>query len=146
MNQRIFWTADGVDMPPLDYEFIAHWLEEVAKNHDRMVGPMNYIFCDDKKILEVNIEFLNHDYFTDIITFDYSRRRLVSGDMYISLETVASNASGLGVDYMTELKRVIVHGLLHLCGINDKGEGEREIMEMHENEALLLFNRLSGQL
>ena len=66
--------------------------------------------------------------------------------MYISLETVASNASGLGVDYMTELKRVIVHGLLHLCGINDKGEGEREIMEMHENEALLLFNRLSGQL
>jgi rRNA maturation RNase YbeY len=100
---------------------------------------MTYIFCNDDKIIEVNRQFLNHDYYTDIITFDYTHGRRVSGDMFISLDTVATNAEAVGADYSTELHRVIVHGLLHLCGINDKGPGEREVMERHENDALALL-------
>lgn len=129
-------------MPDLDFAEVGNWLEKVAASHGRLLGPLTYIFCDDPRILEVNREFLSHDYFTDIITFDYSRSRLVSGDMYISLDTVRSNAAGLGVSPDEELLRVIVHGLLHLCGINDKGPGEREIMEQHENEALADLMRM----
>ena len=89
-----------------------------------------------RKIIEVNRQFLNHDYFTDIITFDYSRGRMISGDMFISLDTVESNSVLVGATYTRELLRVIIHGVLHLCGINDKGPGEREIMESFENKAL----------
>ena len=90
-----------------------------------------------------NRKFLNHDYFTDIITFDYTNRRRVSGDMVISLDTVRTNAELFGRSYDEELRRVVVHGVLHLCGINDKGPGEREIMERHENEALMLLDKLN---
>ena len=96
--------------------------------------------CDDEKILEVNRQFLQHYYYTDIITFDYSTRRRISGDMFISLDTVKSNAELFGRTCEEEFMRVIIHGVLHLCGINDKGEGEREIMERHENEALALLD------
>ena len=125
-------------MPEIDTEKLGRWVDEVARRHDRILGPLTYIFCDDEKIIEVNRQFLQHDYYTDIITFDYSRGRRISGDMFISLDTVASNAQLVGADYSTELHRVIIHGVLHLCGINDKGPGEREIMERHENEALAL--------
>ena len=97
-------------------------------------GPCK--FCDDEYILKTNIEFLGHDYYTDIITFDYSTARRVAGDMVISLDTVRSNAEQCGARYDDELCRVVIHGVLHLCGINDKGPGEREIMEQHENAAL----------
>ncbi|WP_290377987.1 rRNA maturation RNase YbeY, partial [Duncaniella muris] len=103
-----------------------------------------YIFCDDPKIIEVNRQFLNHDYFTDIITFDYSRGRMVSGDMFISLDTVLSNSELVGATYQRELLRVIIHGVLHLCGINDKGPGEREIMENFENQALVLLDEIKS--
>ncbi len=130
-------------MPDIDTALLSQWLEQVACAHNRILGALVYIFCDDAKILEVNRQFLNHDYFTDIITFDYSRGKLVSGDMFISLDTVASNAQDVvNCRYNVELKRVIVHGLLHLCGINDKAPGEREIMERHENEALALLEKL----
>lgn len=110
--------------------------------HNRMVRSLNYIFCNDDKILDVNIQFLDHHYFTDIITFDDCVGRLLRGDIFISLDTVASNADMLGNDYMRELHRVIVHGVLHLCGINDKGPGEREIMERAEDEALAMLDEL----
>ncbi len=134
--------CDGVGLPSVDFEKIARWIVEVAKSHDRIVGPLVYIFCNDEKIIEVNRQFLQHDYYTDIITFDYSRGKCISGDMFISLETVASNAAALGVTYDSELHRVIIHGVLHLCGIDDKGEGEREIMEGFENEALGLLSSM----
>lgn len=136
------WMAEGVDMPAIDTARLEVWLEKVAAAHGCILGPLSYLFCDDEKILEVNRQFLNHDYYTDIITFDYTRGRRVSGDMVISLDTVATNADGVGESYGRELHRVIVHGLLHLCGINDKGPGEREIMERHENEALSLLDSL----
>ncbi len=139
MLNRIEWTTQGVNMPGINVQALHDWLVKVAAAHDRIIGEMTYIFCDDSRIIEVNRKFLNHDYFTDIITFDYSRGRMVSGDMFISLDTVRTNAEGLGADYTTELHRVIVHGLLHLCGINDKGPGEREIMEAHENAALAML-------
>ena len=135
-------VCERVELPSIDLAKIANWIEEVAKSHDRIVGPLTYIFCDDEKIIEVNRQFLQHDYYTDIITFDYSRGKRISGDMFISLDTVASNAEMLGVSYDVELHRVIIHGVLHLCGIDDKGEGEREIMEGFENEALALFKTL----
>ena len=141
MKNLVNWYVEGgVELPDIDTEVLTAWLGKVAESHDRELGPLNYIFCSDPRIIEVNREFLGHDYFTDIITFDYSSSRRVSGDMYISLDTVASNASQLGQPYARELRRVIVHGLLHLCGINDKGPGEREIMEDAENKALELIN------
>ena len=140
-TDKIQIVCERVELPSIDLAKIANWIEEVAKSHDRIVGPLTYIFCDDEKIIEVNRQFLQHDYYTDIITFDYSRGKRISGDMFISLDTVASNAEMLGVSYDAELHRVIIHGVLHLCGIDDKGEGEREIMEGFENEALLCLKR-----
>ena len=96
------------------------------------------MFVDDEKILEVNNEYLGHDYYTDVITFDYDEPGIVSGDIVISLDTVRSNAALFGKSYDTELLRVVIHGVLHLCGINDKGPGEREIMEEFENKALAM--------
>lgn len=142
MDTKILWTVDGVMLPALDFKKIELWINEVAKSHGRIMGDLAYIFCDDNKIIEVNRKFLNHDYFTDIITFDYSRGKLISGDMFISLDTVASNAIELKVEKEKELNRVIIHGVLHLCGINDKGPGEREIMEMNEDKALQMWQSM----
>lgn len=142
--KKIEWTCDkSVSMPSIDTSLLDEWIVKVAEVHGRIVGPIVYLFCDDEKILDVNRQFLQHDYFTDIITFDYSRGRLISGDIVISLDTVRSNAELIGQNYTTELLRVIIHGVLHLCGINDKGPGEREIMERNENDALSLLTSFS---
>ncbi len=142
MSDKILWESKIVDMPLVDYQRLERWISEVAEQHDRLLGPIGYLFCDDKHILEVNREFLRHDYYTDIITFDNSRGKMISGDIVISLDTVASNAEMLGVTYDEELLRVIIHGILHLCGIDDKGPGEREIMESHENTALSIYSNI----
>ena len=136
---HITFQAEQVQVPQFDQLATADWIERVAAAHNRVVGTLTYVFCNDEYILDVNRRFLQHDYYTDIITFDYSTSRRVSGDMVISLDTVRSNAALLGKDYAEELLRVVIHGVLHLCGINDKGPGEREIMEHFENEALALI-------
>ena len=130
--------SQGVDAPQFDLTLLTRWVEEVAASHGRRVGRLTYVFCDDAYILQTNREFLQHDYYTDIITFDYSTSRRISGDMVISLDTVRSNAQQGGVGENDELCRVVIHGVLHLCGINDKGPGEREVMEQHENAALAI--------
>lgn len=140
---EIDWLCENVAMPQMDYACLERWLKKVAESHGRILHELVYVFCDDNRILEVNKQFLNHDYFTDIITFDYCRGKLLRGDIYISLDTVRSNSEDLQCSYDSELKRVIAHGLLHLCGINDKAPGEREIMEYHENEALALWNEMN---
>lgn len=142
MSREISWIADGIDMPPVDDALLERWIDAVAASMGFRVGSLTYIFCDDDKILQVNREFLDHDYYTDIITFDDTIGRLIRGDMYISLDTVKTNAELVGSDYQTELHRVIIHGVLHLCGINDKGPGEREIMEGYENRALDLLKSM----
>lgn len=141
---ELTFVADGVAMPSIDESLIRRWIDAVARDFGKSVGDVSYIFCDDEKIIEVNRQYLQHDYFTDIITFDYSRLHRISGDMFISLDTVRSNAEGLGCDYGTELYRVIIHGILHLCGVNDKGVEERAIMEAHENKALALLSELQN--
>ncbi|MDE6339321.1 MAG: rRNA maturation RNase YbeY [Muribaculaceae bacterium] len=135
----IEFMTEGVSMPQLDFEKVKTWIKDVASSYGYEVGNLTYCFCDDEYILETNRKFLQHDYYTDIITFDYTSRNRLNGDMVISLDTVASNAAELGVSYKSELLRVIIHGVLHLCGINDKGPGEREIMEAAENSALSLI-------
>ena len=117
---------------------VAHkiWLQQVIRKEGKIPGDLSYIFCDDAYMLEQNNAFLNHDTYTDIITFDYSLDDTISGDIFISLDTVRSNAKQIGTSYEQELNRVIIHGILHLCGINDKGPGEREMMEAAEDKAL----------
>jgi rRNA maturation RNase YbeY len=132
----ITFQTINVAMPAIDQPRIKAWVQSVAEDYGRRVGEVAYIFVDDEEILRVNRQFLQHDYYTDIITFDDSTATRISGDLFISLDTVHSNAEGLGVPYEQELLRVIIHGILHLCGINDKGPGEREIMEAAENKAL----------
>ena len=126
-------------MPDINQRVIQTWVQAVVGSYGRRAGDIAYIFVDDEEILRVNRQFLQHDYYTDIITFDYNDGDIVSGDLFISLETVRSNAEGLQVPYAQELHRVIIHGILHLCGINDKGPGEREMMEAAENKALELL-------
>jgi len=139
----ITYQTDGVKMPNIRRRVITKWVKEVAKSYGRTVGEIGYMFVDDEKILEVNREYLGHDYYTDIITFDYDEGDCINGDLVISLDTVKSNAEQLGKQYDDELHRVIIHGILHLCGINDKGPGEREIMEEAENKALAMLETLN---
>ena len=137
----ISYQTEGVRMPAIKRRAVSAWVKAVAATYGKKVGEIAYIFCDDEKILEVNREYLQHDYYTDIITFDYCEGDTISGDLFISLDTVKSNSELVGATYEQELFRVIIHGILHLCGINDKGPGEREIMEACENKALaMLYN------
>lgn len=131
--------TQNVEMPVFNHDAVRDWILEVAARHGKRVGRLTYVFCDDAYILATNKQYLGHDYYTDIITFDYSNSHRLSGDMVISLDTVKSNAEQFAPDYEHELMRVIIHGVLHLCGINDKGPGEREVMERNENEALSIL-------
>ena len=141
----ITYNVEGVKMPKIKKRETTAWIRAVAKSYGRRVGELGYMFVNDDKILEVNREYLGHDYYTDVITFDYDEDDVVSGDVVISLDTVASNAHLFNKTYEEELYRVIIHGILHLCGINDKGPGEREQMEAAENKALALRQQLLEQ-
>ena len=132
----IAFYAEDIKLPAIKKKAVSNWVKEVAAKYGKKVGDISYIFCSDEKILEVNRQYLQHDYYTDIITFDYSEEDTISGDLFISLDTVRTNAEQFGQDYERELYRVIIHGILHLCGIDDKGPGEREVMEAAENRAL----------
>ena len=132
----ITYQTDGIRMPNIKKRETTAWIRRVAATYNKKVGDVGYIFCDDERILEVNREYLQHDYYTDIITFDYTEGDTISGDLFISLDTVKTNSEQFGTPYDEELHRTIIHGILHLCGINDKGPGEREIMEAAENRAL----------
>lgn len=138
----ITYNTDGVKMPSIKKRENTAWVKAVAASYGKRVGEIAYIFVDDEKILEVNRQYLGHDYYTDIITFDYCEGDVISGDLFISLDTVRTNAEQVGATYEEELHRVIIHGILHLCGINDKGPGEREIMEAAEDKALALRSSL----
>lgn len=139
----ITYNTDGVKMPDLKKRANNSWIKAVAESYGKKAGDIAYIFVDDEKILEVNRQYLQHDYYTDIITFDYSEGKTISGDLFISLDTVRTNAQLVNSTYEEELRRVIIHGILHLCGIDDKGPGEREIMEAAENKALALWKTVS---
>lgn len=134
----IAFYAEDTKLPAIKKRAVGNWVKEVAATYGKKVGDISYIFCSDEKILEVNRQYLQHDYYTDIITFDYCEGDRLSGDLFISLDTIRTNAEQFGASYEDELHRVIIHGILHLCGINDKGPGEREVMEAAENQALTM--------
>lgn len=135
----ISFYAENTTLPSINQDAVSLWIKTVAETYGKKTGDISYIFCSDEKILEVNRRYLRHDYYTDIITFDYTAGNKISGDLYISLDTVKTNAEKFATPYDEELHRTIIHGILHLCGIGDKGPGEREIMEANENRALALL-------
>ena len=136
----ISYQTEGVRLPDIKKRETTRWIRAVAATFGKKIGEIGYLFCDDEKILEVNREYLGHDYYTDIITFDYCEGATLNGDLVISLDTVRSNAEKFHKPYDEELHRVIIHGILHLCGLHDKAPGEREQMEAAENRALALRN------
>lgn len=135
----ISYSTENVKMPAIRRRDTSAWIRRVADTYGKRVGDVGYLFCDDEHILQVNREYLGHDYYTDIITFDYCEGDVLNGDLVISLDTIRTNAELFGRPYDEELHRVIIHGILHLCGQNDKGPGEREQMEAAENRALALL-------
>jgi len=140
ITRMITYSTENVKFPNIKRRETTAWIKRVAATYGKKVGEVGYLFCDDEHILEVNNEYLGHDYYTDIITFDYCEDDVLNGDLVISLDTVRSNAELFGKAYDEELHRVIIHGILHLCGLNDKGPGEREQMEAAEDAALKLRN------
>ncbi len=134
----ISYNTVGVEMPPIDQARVSAWVRQVAERYGKKVGDITFIFVSDEEILRINREYIQHDYYTDHIGFDYSSGNVLSGDVFIGVETVASNAELIGETYRRELHRVIIHGVLHLCGIKDKTPELRMQMEAAENAALAL--------
>lgn len=132
----ITYNSVNTPLPAIDREKVTAWIGLVAQSYGKRVGDINYIFVDDEEILRINRQFIGHDYYTDHIGFDYCQGNILAGDTYISLDTVASNAQLFGTDYMHELHRVIIHSILHLCGIDDKTPEERAAMQEAEDRAL----------
>lgn len=137
----ITYQTEDVKFPAIKKRQISSWIKTVAGGYDKKVGDIAYIFCNDNRILEINKEYLKHDYYTDIITFDYTENNVISGDIFISLDTVKSNSEQFNTNYLDEIHRIIIHGILHLCGIDDKAPGERENMTRCEDEALKLMSK-----
>ena len=125
-------------MPDIREAEVSAWVRQVAKSYGKVVGDINYIFVDDETMLDINRRFIGHDYYTDHIGFDYTEGNALSGDIYISLDTVRTNAEQFGVTQDEELRRIIIHGLLHLCGLRDKTPEERAEMQKAEDKALTM--------
>ncbi|MGI6073604.1 MAG: rRNA maturation RNase YbeY [Fermentimonas sp.] len=138
----IYFESERADVPSIDEKKISTWIEMIVKNHDRELGDITYIFCNDDYILKINNEYLNHDYYTDIITFNYNEDNIVSGDIFISIDTVMSNSQKYNTLFSEELHRVIIHGILHLCGLDDHTEKEEINMRNEEEKALNLLENL----
>ncbi len=134
----ITYNTSGVKMPKIKRRDTTAWIRAVITTYNKRLGEVGYMFVNDEKILEINNEYLQHDYYTDVITFDYNENDVLNGDIVISLDTVRTNAEKFGKTFDDELHRVIIHGILHLCGLHDKAPGEREQMEKAENKALAL--------
>ncbi len=132
------FEAENIDLPKIKKRETTDWIKSIAKSYGKETGEISYLFCTDEKILEVNRQYLQHDFYTDIITFDYSEGDRISGDIFISLDTVLSNSIQYNTGFEEELYRVIIHGILHLCGLNDKSETEYRQMKEAEEKALAL--------
>lgn len=137
----IQFLSENIELPEIEQIKVSRWIKQVAAQYSKKTGNINYIFCDDERILEMNKDFLQHDYYTDIITFDYSSEKQISGDIFISIDTVKSNAEGLKTSFEEELHRVIIHGILHLCGQDDKTDESQAEMTEKENNALNLLDK-----
>lgn len=135
----IDFTFEQIDFFELNNDLIISWLSNVCVSENKVCGPISIIFCSDDYLLEVNKEYLDHDYYTDIITFDYTINNEVSGDLFISIDRVKENSTTFDVTFQKELYRVLVHGVLHLCGYCDKSVSEEKIMRSKEDFYLSLI-------
>ena len=140
----ISFFSQEVSLPTFDQRKITDWIKKTAAFYGKRAGDISYVFCSDDRILEVNRQFLQHDYYTDVITFDYSEADIVSGDIFISVDTVRSNAEQFGQSYERELHRIIIHGVLHLCGQEDKTPETRRVMTEKEELALKTLENMQG--
>ena len=136
----VTYNSINVGLPDIDRQAVISWITQVAAGYGRKVGDINYVFVDDEEILRINRQFINHDYYTDHIGFDYTQGNILSGDTYISLDTVRTNAQFFHKTYQDELHRVMIHSILHLCGLKDKTPEERLAMEKAEDAALALLS------
>ncbi len=136
---NISFHNEGVATKTPSKRLLKAWIKEFVSNHGKKVGELAFVFCSDEKILEVNQNFLQHDYYTDIITFDYCEGEIVSGDIFISVERVAENATSHKAEYKEELLRVIAHGVLHLIGFQDKSPKNKKEMTQNEDLCISLF-------
>ena len=134
-----FFNEDTA-FPKISKRYVAKWVKEVIQLHEFKAGDLSFIFCSDDYLLDVNKKFLEHDYYTDIITFDYVDGKLISGDIFISVDRVNDNSVSFGISFSNELYRVIIHGVLHLLGFGDKTEQEKLIMRQREDQCLALLN------
>ncbi|MGX7667895.1 rRNA maturation RNase YbeY [Flavobacterium pedocola] len=123
-----------------DEQAFENWISRVIASESKELGEISYIFCDDEYLHKINVEYLNHDDLTDIISFDYSEGKVLQGDIFISIERVKDNASDFNVSFEEELKRVMIHGVLHYCGYKDKSETDEELMRTKEDEKVLMFH------
>ncbi len=138
--KMISYHSEDIKFPDIKRREYSRWIKETASIYGKKVGEVAFIFCSDAHLLQINNEYLQHNYYTDIITFDYSEKNWISGDIFISLDTVKSNAEKYRQTYKNELNRVMIHGILHLCGQKDKTPENRAEMTRKENLALEKFN------
>ncbi len=139
---NILYYSQDIDFPSINKLVITQWVENVICHYKQKGGNINFIFCNDNYILDINKKFLNHDYYTDIITFNYSNSKQISGDLFISLDTVLSNSEKFKSSFFTELHRVMIHGVLHLLGFNDKSKEEELSMRENEDYCLKLLDEV----
>ena len=135
----VHFIFDDIKTLAIKKRLIANWVKTVALGYGKKMGEISYIFCSEEKILSVNNEYLQHDYYTDIITFDYTEKATIAGDIFISIDTVKSNAVGYKISFEDEIARILIHGILHLCGLKDKTKKEEKAMREAEDKALLLL-------
>jgi probable rRNA maturation factor len=135
----IDFNTENVDFPKLSYPALKKWIKFIIESNNHKAGDISFIFCSDNYLLNINKTYLSHDYFTDIITFNYNNKKTISGDIFISVDTVRLNASEYNVDEQVEFLRVIIHGIFHLLGFNDSNESEIQEMRNNENAAIELF-------
>lgn len=129
-----------IDFVLSDEDIYSSWINAVILSEEKELGEVSYIFCDDEYLLEINKQYLNHDTLTDIISFDYTEDNIISGDIFISLERVRDNAADLNTTFDEELKRVMIHGILHYCGYKDKSAKEELLMRSKEDEKIQMFH------
>ncbi|MEL6657665.1 MAG: rRNA maturation RNase YbeY [Bacteroidota bacterium] len=139
----ISFSFANIEQPDFDFGPLPAWIEAVIQQHECTLGALSYIFCSDPYLHQLNVEYLDHDTLTDIITFPYAEPPLVSGDLYISLDRVADNAQDRSLSFGQELRRVVIHGVLHLCGYGDKTDKEAARMRELEDEALAMLKGVS---
>ena len=139
----VFFHKENVSFS-INEELVVKWLDESVRPLGFVIGELSFIFCSDEYLKEINVKYLNHDFFTDVITFDYSKEKLLFGDVYVSTDRVKENAKTYNSSFNKELFRVIIHGVLHLCGFNDKTKKEKTLIRSKENEALSTIDWKSG--